>query len=139
MKQGLLGINLLFEDGENIFVEKSMFSNLYVANIDEEANEIPYEKLDFNKLYANFFSLKINQNANESSDMNILKTTYNKKNLIEVELQFKDKSVNFHLASDTDPFQKRSINNYNQSFFQEGDLCMLICPYNIKYLDHLFA
>ena len=139
MKQGLLGIKLLFEDGSSIFVENTMFSNLYIANIDESANEIPYEKMGLGKLYANFFSLKLNQQLNDNNDINVLKKTYNKKNLIEVELQFNDKTVNFHLASDSDPFHRRATNNYDKSFFQNGDLCMLICPYNIKYSNHLFT
>jgi len=139
MKQGIIGINLLFEDGENIFLENSHFSNLYIANIDEEGNEIAYEKLEFNKLYANFFILKINQLINEINNMNVLKITYNKRNLTEVELKFSNKTINFHLASDADPFKRKSINNYDKSFFQDGDLCMLICPYSIKYLNHLFV
>ena len=140
MKQGLIGINLLYEDGENIFIENSLCSNLYIANINEEANEIPYERLYLpDKLYANFFILKINHLINEINNANVLKAVHNKKNLAEVELRFNNRSVNFYIASDIDPFGKNNVNSFDKSFFQEEDLCMMICPYNIKYHNHLFA
>lgn len=140
MNQGIIGINLLFNDGDSLFIDNTMFSHLYIANIDENANEIPYEKLfKTNKLYANFFILKINHLLNELENANILKSTYQKKNLIEVELKFKEKTVNFHLASNIDPFKRISNNSYDQSFFEDNDLCLLICPYALKYKSHLFA
>ena len=140
MKQGLIGINLLYDDGESIFIENSLFSHLYIANIDKDANEIPYEKLaQDNKLYANFFILKIKELINEFNNTNVLKVVYNKKNLAEIELKFLNKTISFYLVSDADPFKKTSINKYDKSFFQEGDLCLLICPYNIKYTNQLFA
>ena len=139
MNQGIIGINLLFEDGESVFVKKSLFSNLYIANIDEKANEIPYDKLELNKLYANFFTLRISQLINEENYLNILKTVYDKKSLSEVELLFQNKKVSFYLASDADPFLHSSINHFDKSFFHDEDLCMLICPFNIKYSKHLFT
>jgi len=140
MAQGLTGINLIFGDGESLFVENSFFSHLYIANIDEEANEIPYETLfKTNKLYANFFSLRINHLINDMVNNNVLKATFNKKNLLEIELIFERKTVSFYVASDVDPFKKQSLNSFDKSFFQENDLCLLICPFDIKYKNHLFA
>ena len=139
MKQGIIGINLLFSDGDHLFVDENMFSHLYIANIDEDANEIPYEKLfKTTKLYANYFSLKINHLADEITNTNLLKKINEKKNLMEIELQFNHKTVCFHLATDLDPFKRNSQNSYDQSFFDEEDLCLLICPYNLKYKRHLF-
>ena len=140
MNQGITGINLIFSDGEMVFVENSLLSDLYIANIDEEANEIPYEKMfNTSKLYANFFILKVNHLVNETKEANILKKAYEDKNLLEVELQFENKKVSFHLASDIDPFKRKSLNSYDKSFFQDNDLCMVICPYDIKYKKYLFA
>jgi hypothetical protein len=140
MKQGLIGINLLYDDGQSIFIENSLFSNLYIANIDQDANEIPYEKLGLpNRMYANLFIIKINQIINEMHNMNVLKAIFSKKNLAEVELRFPNKTVGFHLASDADPFLEKSVNNYDKSFFQEESLCLLICPYELKYKNHLFT
>jgi len=139
MKQGLIGINFIYDDGESIFIDNSLFSNLYIANIDGDANEVPYEKLyDSEKLYANFFIVKINHLINELNNMNVLKALSNKKNLAEVELKFPHREVCFQLASDADPFTT-SINHYDKSFFEDSDLCVIICPYEIKYKNHLFA
>ena len=140
MNQGIKGINLLFDDGDNMYIENTLLSNLYIANIDNEAHEIPYEKLfKTNKLYANFLSLKINHLINDMENANILKKIYNKKNLTEIELNFERKKVSFYISSDIDPFKKTGINTFDRSFFQENDLCLLICPYEIKYKNYLFV
>jgi len=140
MTQGIVGINLIFADGESLFIDNNFYSHLYVANIDKDANEIPYEILfKTNKLYANFFSLRINHLLNDMQNSNVLKTAFNKRNLLEIELVFEKRTVSFYVASDVDPFKKHSLNSFDKSFFQEEDLCMLICPYDIKYKNHLFA
>ena len=140
MTQGIVGINLIFADGESLFIEHSYFSHLYVANLDNDANEIPYEILfKTNKLYANFFSLRINHLLNDMENSNVLKAAFNKRNLLEIELVFQNRTISFYVASDIDPFKERSFNNFDKSFFQENDLCLLICPFNLKYKNQLFA
>lgn len=141
MTQGIKTINLIFEDGESISIDDFLFSNFYISNIDEEANEIPYEKLlDTNILYANFFTLKINNNINDYYHKNIIKNIFDKKNIAEIVLNTTgEKTISFNLASSLDPFKKNNINTYDQSFIQDDDLCILITPYNIKYKNHLFA
>ena len=140
MTDGIVGINLIFGDGESLFVEHSYFSHLYVANLDDQANEIPYRVLfKTNKLFANFFSLRINHLLNDMQNMNVLKAAFNKKNLLEIELVFRERTISFYLASDIDPFKEHSINSHEKSFFEDNDLCLLVCPYNLKYKNHLFA
>ena len=115
------------------------FSNLYISNIDDNADEIPYEKLlDTNILYANFFTLKINNSINDFYNSNIIKKISNKKNIAEIELNTSnDKKILFNLASSNDPFKKNDNNIYDQSFIKEDDLCLLITPYKLKYKNHL--
>ena len=45
MNQGIQTVNLVFDDGSNLLIENNLFSHLYIANVDHNANEIPYEKL----------------------------------------------------------------------------------------------
>ena len=141
MNQGIKTINIIFDDNESIIVDESLFSHFYISNIDDDANEIPYEKLfDTNILYANFLSLKINYKINEYYNQNIIKKIQDKKNIAKIILSTENnKEVLFQIASDIDPFKKNSTNSYDQSFIEEKDLCLLITPYKIKFKNHLFT
>ncbi|MDD2207973.1 MAG: hypothetical protein PHG03_00355 [Bacilli bacterium] len=134
-------INLIFDDGENIVLEESFFTNFYISNINNFANEIPYEKLfDTNILYANFFTLKVKKTINEVYNQNIINKIFNKKDISKVILNTSNqKEIVFNIASDIDPFKKDKNNTYNQSFILEDELCLLITPYKLKYKNHLFA
>ena len=140
MNQGIKNIDLIFEDGESIVIEDSLFTHFYIANIDDEANEIPYEKIcNTNILYANFIILKINNLIDKFYNDNIIKKILIKKNTSEIKIYTEaGKTVLFNIASSIDPFKKNSINYFDKSFTLEDDLCILICPYNIKYKNHLF-
>lgn len=140
MNQGIKNIELIFEDGESILVENKLFTHFYIANIDGEANEIPYEKiLNTNVLYANFITLKINNLINQFYNDNVIKKILNKKNIAEIKIYTDaDKTILFNIASSIDPFIKNSSNYFDKSFTLDEDLCILICPYNIKYKNHLF-
>ena len=141
MTQGIRTIDIIFEDGESISIDNLLFSNFYISNIDDEANEIPYEKLlNTNILYANFFTLKINNSINEYYKNNIIKKIYDKKNIAEIVLNtLNNKKITFNIASSIDPFNQNNTNKYDQSFLQDDDLCLLITPFKIKYKNHLFA
>lgn len=141
MTQGIRTIDIIFEDGESISIDNLLFSNFYISNIDDEANEIPYEKLlNTNILYANFFTLKINNSINEYYKNNIIKKIYDRKNIAEIILNtLNNKKITFNIASSIDPFNQNNTNKYDQSFLQDDDLCLLITPFKIKYKNHLFA
>ncbi|MDD4187784.1 MAG: hypothetical protein PHX04_03380 [Bacilli bacterium] len=141
MNQGIEKINLVFDDGESITLEDSFFTNLYISNINNIANEIPYEKiLDTNVLYANFFTLKIKKSINELYNQNIINKIFNKKDISEIIINTNNqKEIVFNIVSNADPFTRNSNNKYNQSFILEEDLCLLITPYKIKYKNHLFS
>lgn len=141
MTQGIKTIDIIFEDDASISIDSKLFSNFYISNIDEEAMEIPYEKLfNCNKLYANFITLRISSAINEYYKNNVIKKIYDKKNISEIIINTKNnKRIYFNLASSIDPFKEENINLYDQSFIEDNDLCLLITPYKIKYKNHLFA
>lgn len=140
MNQGIKNIDLIFEDGESISIDNNLFTNFYIANIDDDANEIPYEKiLNTNVLYANFITLKINNLINQFYNDNVINKILIKKNISEIKIYTDTgKTILFNIASSIDPFVKNSNNYFDKSFTLEDDLCILICPYNIKYKNHLF-
>lgn len=141
MNQEIKNINLIFEDGETVQLDENLFTNFYIANIDNKANEIPYEKLlNTNILYANFLTLKINNLINNYYNEDIIKKVYNKKNLAEIKISTSNgKEILFNVASSIDPFKKNINNYYDKSFIEEDNLCLLISQYEIKYKNHLFV
>ena len=141
MNKEIKSVNIFFDDGNSIFIESNLFSNFYIANIDSEANEVPYEKMfNTNTLYANFFTLKISSLINEYYHDNVIKNILNSKNISEVVLCTNlGKKIKFQVASQADPFKKNSDNYYDNSFLIEDDLCILITEYNIKHKKHLFV
>ena len=74
MTQGIKTIDIIFEDDTSISIDSILFSNFYISNIDEEAKEIPYEKLfNSNRLYANFITMRISNAINEYYKGNVIK------------------------------------------------------------------
>ncbi|NLL01487.1 MAG: hypothetical protein GX265_00465 [Mollicutes bacterium] len=141
MTQGIKTIDIIFEDDTSISIDSILFSNFYISNIDEEAKEIPYEKLfNSNRLYANFITMRISNAINEYYKGNVIKKIYDKKNISEIIINtINNKKIFFNIASSIDPFKNEDINLYDQSFIEDDDLCLLITPYKIKYKNHLFA
>lgn len=139
MREGIKNIDLTFEDGDTISIDKRLFSHLYISNIDDNANEIPYERiLNTNRLYANFLSIKINKIINKLYNQDMINNIYNK-NIAEIIVYTNsNRSILFNVASTIDPFNNVTDNLFDKSFILDDDLCILITPFNIKYKNHLF-
>ena len=57
----IVAIKIIFENGDNILIDKKEFADFYISNLNNQGEEIPYEPtLLKNKLYANFCLLKLN-------------------------------------------------------------------------------
>ena len=50
-------INL--ENNKTIIADNKMFTNLYISNIDNNGNELPYIEDEYNSLISNFFMIKL--------------------------------------------------------------------------------
>ena len=134
MNNGINEIEIIFDDGDKIELNKEQFSHFYISNIDDDANEKPYEKLmDSNNLYANFVTLKVN------SDNYLKDFLLNNQNIAEIKIvTTHEKKIGFNVASTVDPFKRSDVNDFNKSFMLDDAFCLLICPYDLKYKKNLF-
>ncbi len=137
MKNNISALSIIFENGDNVVLNSNEFKDFYIANIDENGNEIPYEQTIIkNKMYANFLLLSINFN---NIDHNTLKRIKNKNDITEIMIVFKDnRCLNFVLASNANPFSNNYQNDYEYIYEDDNTFGLLLSKYNIKYRNNLF-
>jgi len=128
-------INL--ENNKTIIAENKMFSNLYISNINNNGDEIPYNKEDYdNSLMSNFFMIKLKNKiieynlANRQLEENAFNLIKEIKNIESIIINFKN--------GYSQPFIINS-NNIFHSFKQKNDLCIIQSEYDIKYYENLFS
>ena len=130
-------INILFEDGELITLDKNECSNFYISNVKDNGEEIPYEPTIIkNKLYANLCLIKLNKEITNNYKLNRIK---NKKDIIEIQVIFGNKCARFDIASNANPFKEEYNNDLEYIYEDDKNFGLLMSEYNIKYKDNLFA
>lgn len=128
-------INL--ENNKTIIADNKMFSNLYISNIDNNGDEIPYKKDDYNNsLISNFFMIKLKNKIIEYNLTN-KQLEENAFNLIKEEKNIESIIINFKNGNSL-PFIINS-NNIFHTFKQKNDLCIIQSEYDIRYLENLFS
>ena len=137
MKDSIEAINIIFENGDNVFLDNKDLKDFCIANLDEFGNEIPYEETIIkDKLYANFLLLNIN---NSLIDSNKIKRIKYKCDIIEIMVIFSNKKyVKFVLASNAEPFTSYYHNDYEYVYENSNTFGLLLSEYKIKYKDNLF-
>ena len=127
-------INL--ENNKTIIADNKMFSNLYISNIDNNGDEIPYKENDYNhSLISNFFMIKLKNKiieynlTNKQLEENAFNLIKNEKNINSIIINFKN--------GYSQPFIINS-NNIFHTFKQKNDLCIIQSEYDIKYYENLF-
>ena len=127
-------INL--ENNKTIIADNKMFSNLYISNINNQGDEIPYLKEEYNNsLMSNFFMIKLKNKiieynlTNKYLEENAFKLIKENKNIESIIINFKNGT--------SIPFILNSNNNF-QTFKDKNDLCIIQSEYNIKYYENLF-
>lgn len=127
-------INL--ENNKTIIANNKMFSNLYISNIDNNGDEIPYKEDDYNhSLISNFFMIKLKNKIIEYNLTN-KQLEENAFNLIKQEKNIESIIINFKNGNSL-PFIINS-NNIFHTFKQKNDLCIVQSEYDIRYLENLF-
>lgn len=127
-------INL--ENNKTIIANNKMFSNLYISNIDNNGDEIPYKEDDYNhSLISNFFMIKLKNKIIEYNLTN-KQLEENAFNLIKEEKNIESIIINFKNGNSL-PFIINS-NNIFHTFKQKNDLCIVQSEYDIRYLENLF-
>ena len=130
-------INILFEDGELITLDKNECSNFYISNVKDNGEEIPYEPTIIkNKLYANLCLIKLNKEITNNYKINRIK---NKKDITEIQVIFGNKFARFDIASNANPFKEEYNNDLEYIYEDDNNFGLLLSEYNIKYKDNLFA
>ena len=133
----IYNIELTTNSNIKISIPRKNFDNLYISNIDDFGDEIPYDSTN-STLSANFFMVKITDQSHENS--NFVEEMYKNKNIIKVKLNFMN-----GLTQEFELSKKRVVNDgvlenkYQQSHYnQDGELCILITDKKIKFKENLF-
>lgn len=135
----IYNIDLKTNSDDIIRISSDYFEKFYIANIDDNGDEIGFEISKNDEFSANFFMLKIlNDNSPETN--NVINRILEKKDIIGVDLSFTNGNrQQFKLA------KKRVLNNgitenkYEDLFFSDNDLCIMISEKDIKYREELFV
>ena len=59
MVDNINNIIINLDNNKTIIADNKMFSNLYISNIDNNGDEIPYVNTETNSLISNFFMIKL--------------------------------------------------------------------------------
>ena len=128
-------INL--ENNKTIIADNKMFTNLYISQIDNNGDEVPYKVKDYsNSLISNFFMIKLKNKiieynlTNKQLEENAFKLINNGKNIESIIINFKN--------GYSQPFIISS-NNVFHTFKSKNDLCIVQSEYDIKYYENLFS
>ena len=134
----IVGINLLFENGENILLNNKEFLDFSILNILDSGEEVPYEQTIIkDKLYANLCYIKLNKELIDSYVKERIKL---KKDIVEIQVIFENnKYLKFDVASNGNPFSQEFVNDYEYLYEDDNILGVLLSEYNIKYKNSLFV
>lgn len=134
----IIALNIIFENGDEMLINKKELKDFCICNIDEKGNEIPYESTIIkNKLYANFLLLNLNSDVLSPDKKHRLKA---KNDITELMVIFRNnKFVKFVVASNANPFAAYYHNDYEYVYDKDNSLGLLLSQYNIKYKENLFV
>ena len=121
-----------------ISIFPSSFSNFYIANIDNNGDEISYG-VNGNALEANYFMIKIvNDKSYDASE--VIKRLQTKTDITGLSIHFTNgKTQVFNIPKRRVQKDGILINKYEEVFNDEDDLCIIISDKDIKYKKELFA
>ena len=136
----IYNIDLITNKKETYSVSSDDFNHFYIANINEDGDEINYNMLnDYNSLFANFFMIKILQSDSKSIN-NIIKNLDEKNNIIKVGINFTSgKYQEFDLPKQRVASNGKLINKLEKNFYDDqNNLCIIVSDKKIKYAKELF-
>jgi len=136
----IYNIDLITNNKETYSVSSDDFNHFYIANINEDGDEINYNMLnDYNSLFANFFMIKILQSDSKSIN-NIIKNIDEKNNIIKVGINFTSgKYQEFDLPKQRVASNGKLINKLEKNFYDDqNNLCIIVSDKKIKYAKELF-
>lgn len=131
-------IELTANNQDIISIFPSNFDKFYIANIDQNGDEISYGN-NGDHLEANYFMIKIlNDKSYDANE--VIKRLVDKKDIINVSIHFTNgKKQTFDIPKKRVQTDGILTNRYEDAFFDEEDLCIIISDKNIRYKKELFA
>lgn len=133
-------IDLKTNNKDIISVLNGSFGNFYISNIDNNGDEISYEKVRFsNNLFANFFIIKLLHSDSENIN-DVTSRLLNRKDIVKVGITFTN-----GVYQEFDLAKRRVVNDgilentYEEVFIdEEENLCILVSDKKLKYKKELF-
>ena len=121
-----------------ISIYPSSFTNFYIANIDDNGDEVSYGVKD-DILEANYFMIKILNNKSFEAN-EVIKRIKEKKDIVKLSVYFTNgrKQV-FDIPLKRVRMNDSLINKYEELFDIDEDLGIIITDKDIKYKKELFA
>ena len=121
-----------------ISIYPSSFTNFYIANIDDNGDEVSYGVKD-DILEANYFMIKILNNKSFEAN-EVIKRIKDKKDIVKLSVYFTNgrKQV-FDIPLKRVRMNDSLINKYEELFDIDEDLGIIITDKDIKYKKELFA
>lgn len=134
----IYNIDFKMNNKETVSIPSDYFDHFYIANLNDEGDEIKYGyNDDNNNLIANFFMIKIINNSRETSE--IFQRLVNKKDIIGVTLCFTDgKRQDFEIPKKRIANNGVMVNKYEDLFPIDNDLGIIITDKSIRYKKELF-
>lgn len=134
----IYSIDIKTNNNETISIPSDYFDHFYIANLDDEGDEVNYGYNDNNNLVANFFMIKINNNSNEIAS--VYKRLSDKKDIIGVTLCFTNGSrQEFDIPKKRIACNGVMENKYEDTYDLDSDLGIIITDKNIRYKKELFV
>ena len=135
----IYNVDLTTNNNDIISVSSDNFNHFYIANIDDNGNEINYDKIkNTDSLFANFFMIKILKDESTDSIINI-ERLLKKRDIVKIGINFTNgKYQIFELAKKRVANKGSLVNEYEDAFMDNNGLCILISDKNIKYKNNLF-
>lgn len=132
----IINIKILFSNDDTITLNKNEFNDFYIANLNQHGDETPYENtLINNKLYANFFLLKLKKEIENLSKLERIKK---QSDITEIQIFLNNnKMLIFEVPSNAEPFANYH-NDYEYIYEDNESLGLILSEYNIKFKENLF-
>ena len=136
----IYNIDLTTNNKDIISISSDNFNHFYIANIDDDGNEVSYKVNKKNNiLNANFFMIKVIKSINPESNL-LLDRLFKRKDIVKIGISFTSgKYQEFNICKNRIVKNGIMENDYEETFYDNKDLCILITDKNIKYKKELFA
>jgi hypothetical protein len=134
-------IDITANNKDVITISSDSFENFYIANIDDNGDEINYLICEDNiTLFANFFMIKLLSDKNEGTIYS-LQRLLKKKDIVKVTINFNNGvKQDFELAKRRIAHDGILENTYEETYIDSNDdLCIMVTDKNIRYKKELFA